>query len=130
MVRQLKVPVGFGANPPYGPAIRQSCPRALRDPDTENCDGNNDDARTLEDLGGDYIGLVKTIEEELCTVAGLEGLQAEARKGRAEGAKICWKPAIGDDTAGVTKTTPTSRAWRRTAKWLGKRLAYEKRQEC
>ena len=32
MVRQLKVPAGFGAALPYGPAIRQSCPQALRNP--------------------------------------------------------------------------------------------------
>ena len=72
----------------------------------------------MDELGGDYIGLVRTIEDVLCSVAGLEGLEAEARKGRAEGAKFCWKPAIGDDAAGPAKTTSTSRAWRRTAKWL------------
>ena len=56
-------------------------------------EGNCDDARTLE---------------ELCSVAGLDGLQADARKGRADGAKFCWKPAMGDDTAGAAKTTSTS----------------------
>ena len=45
-------------------------------------------------------------------------MQAEARKGRAEGAKFCWKPAVGDDTGGAAKTTSASRAWRKTAKWL------------
>ena len=46
-------------------------------------------------------------------------MQAEAKKGRAEGAKFCWKPAMGDDTAEATKTTSASRAWRKTAKWIG-----------
>ena len=50
---------------------------------------------------------------------GLEGQQAQARKGRSQGAKFRWKPAMGDDTAGAAKSTSISRAWRRTANWLG-----------
>ena len=50
---------------------------------------------------------------------GLEGLQPQARKGRSNGVRFCWKPAMGDDTAGAAKTTSVSRAWKRTAKWLG-----------
>ena len=50
---------------------------------------------------------------------GLEGRQAEAKKGRSAGAHFCWKPALGDGTAGAAKTTSASRAWRKTAKWLG-----------
>ena len=118
MVRQLKVPVGFGASLPYGPANRQSSPLALRDPTAEVDEGNCSDARTIDDLAADYEGLIGTIEKELCSVAGLDGLQAEARSGRAGGAKFCWKPAMGDDTEGATKTTSASRAWRRTSKRL------------
>lgn len=44
MVRQLKVLVGVGAILPYGPAIRQSCPQALRDPGTDHGEGNCGDA--------------------------------------------------------------------------------------
>ncbi len=73
----------------------------------------------IEELGRDYNGLIKAIEEELCVVEGLEGIQAEAKKGRSEGPRFCWKPALGDDTAGAAKTTSASRAWRKTAKWLG-----------
>ena len=51
---------------------------------------DNDDGRSLAELGRDYVGLINAIEEELCTVEGLEGLQAQARKGRSEGAKFCW----------------------------------------
>ena len=118
MVRQLKVPVGFGASLPYGPANRQSSPLALRDPTAEVDEGSCSDARTIDDLAADYDGLIGTIEKELCSVAGLDGLQAEGRSGRAGGAKFCWKPAMGDDTEGATKTTFASRAWRRTSKWL------------
>ena len=122
MVRQLKVPAGFGASLPFGPAIQQSSPLALRDPESKLDDGSCDDARTLEELGGDYIGLISTIGKELCSVAGLDGRQAEARKGRADGVKFCWKPTLGDDTTGAAKTTSTSRSWRRTALWLAEVL--------
>ena len=87
MVRQLKVPVGFGALLPYGPANRQSSPLALRDPASEADEGSCSDARTIEELGNDYVGLIDTIEK-LCSVSGLEGLQAEAKRGRAGGAKF------------------------------------------
>jgi hypothetical protein len=80
---------------------------------------DNNDLRSLAELVCDYNGLVESIEKELCAVEGLEGLQAQARKGRTTGARFCWKPAMGDDTAGAAKTTSVSRAWRRTAKWLG-----------
>ena len=75
--------------------------------------------RPLAELGRDCNGLVDSIEAELCAVEGLEELQAQARKGRTAGARFSWKPAMGDDTAGAAKTTSVSRAWRRTAKWLG-----------
>ena len=98
---------------------RRKCPIAPCGPEAEECDYDSNDTRTLEELGGDYNGLVETIEEELCSVEGLEGVQAEARKGRPGGARFCWKPAMGDDTAGAAKTTSVSMAWRKTAKWLG-----------
>ena len=75
--------------------------------------------RSLVELGRDYNGLIDAIEEELCAVEGLDGMQSQARKCRSTGAHFCWKPAMGDDTAGAAKTTSVSRAWRRTAKWLG-----------
>ena len=64
-------------------------------------------------------GLVESIETELSAVEGLEGIKAQASKGRSAGARFCWKPALGDDTAGAAKTTSVSRARRLTAKWLG-----------
>ena len=92
-------------------------------PPSAKCNGNgnydNGDARSLAELGKDYNGLIGAIEEELCAVEGLEGLQSQARKGRSKGARFCWKPAMGDDTTGAAKSTSVSRAWRRTAKWLG-----------
>ena len=98
----------------------------LREPCTTvtplSYDGGNyddNDMRSLVELGRDYNGLVDAIEEELCAVEGLEGIQAQARKGRSTGTHFCWKPAMGDDTVGAAKTTSVSRAWRRTAKWLG-----------
>ena len=94
--------------------------RSKKDTGT-NAGGNygNDDERSLTELGKDYNGLINAIEEELCAVEGVEGMQSQARKGRSNGARFCWKPAMGDDTAGAAKTTSVSRAWRRTAKWLG-----------
>ena len=73
---------------------------------------DNDDGRSLAELGRDYVGLINAIEDELSAVEGLEGLKAQARKGRSQGAKFCWKPAMGDDTAGAAKSTSISRAWR------------------
>jgi hypothetical protein len=119
MVRQLKVPVGFGAESQHGPLPRQRCPRALLGHDADEDDCTPDDLRTIEELGKDYEGLVKAIEREMCIVEGLEGVAAEARKGRSLGAKYCWKTAVGDDTKGAAKTTSASRAWRKTATWLG-----------
>ena len=83
---------------------------------------DNGDSRSLAELGRDYNGLMVAIESELCAVEGLDGLQSQARKGRATGAHFCWTTAMGDDTAGAAKTTSVSRAWRRTAKWLGGHL--------
>ena len=144
MVRQLKVPVGFGANLPFGPLPLAGCPRVLCEklseptglgrelcataPGSEAapCDRSgsdnfdNGDSRSLAELGKDYNGLMMAIEDELCTVEGLDGLQSQARKGRATGAHFCWTSAMGDDTAGSAKTTSVSRAWRRTAKLAGR----------
>ena len=44
---------------------------------------NNNDVRSLAELGRDYNGMINAIEEELCAVEGLDGLQAQARKGRS-----------------------------------------------
>ena len=159
MVRQLKVPIGFGADLPFGPMPKTGCPRALcRHQGTESaalCEGiaaheadgetknklsdiqrdatsdvllqssvallsshkgdggdnyDNNDARSLVELGRDYNCRIDTIEDELCAVEGLEGIQAQARKGKTSGAHFCWKPAMGDDTAGAAKTTSVSRA--------------------
>lgn len=81
------------------------------------CDNfDNGDMRSLADLGRDYNDLINAMEDELCAVEGLEGIQAKAKKGRSTGAHFCWKPAAGDDTTGAAKTTSASRGWRRTAK--------------
>jgi len=113
MVRHLKVPAGFGSDLPFGPPVRSCTPLALRGDDDSMDNEVCSDMRTIDDFGKDYVGLITTIENELCAVAGLEGLQAGARQGRAEGAKFCWKPAMGDDTAGATKITSASRACRK-----------------
>ena len=89
---------------------------------------SNGDTRSLTELGQDYNGLMDAIESELCNVEGLDGLQAQARRGRSTGAHFCWTPAMGDDTAGAAKSTSVSRAWRRTAKWLGD-ITSTKRQD-
>ena len=169
MARQLKVPIGFMADLPFGPVPQQGCPLALCSHQESRgiklCDGNfahdvildvvlqqevveasdltrhtvvnsvpsqtpartcggednysNNDARSLAELGRDYNGHIDVIEDELCAVEGLKGRQAQAKRGRSAGARFCWKPAMGDDTAGAAKTTSASRAWRKTAKWLG-----------
>ena len=49
---------------------------------------DNNDARSLAELDCDYNGLVDSIDNELCAVEGLEGLQAQARKGRTTGARF------------------------------------------
>ena len=65
----------------------------------------NGDERSLSELGKDYNGLINAIEEELCAVEGLEGMQSQAKKGRSTGARFCWKPTMGDDAAGAARTT-------------------------
>ena len=47
---------------------------------------DNNDLRSLAELGCDYNGLVDSIERELCAVEELEGIHAQARKGRTTGA--------------------------------------------
>ena len=150
MVRQLKVPIGFAADLPFGPMPQKGCPLALcsrqESRGTQLCDGSsahdvipdvvlqqeaveacdltrhtlansvssptpsgtcggednysNSDTRSHVELGRDYNGPIDAIEDELCNVEGLEGRQAQAKRGRSTGARFCWKPVMGDDTAG------------------------------
>ena len=115
MLRQLKVPVGFGAESQSGPMPWQRCPRVLLGPDVEDDDCIPDDMRTIDELGRDYEGLVTAIEQEMCVVEGLVRVQAQARKGRSLGASYSWRSAVGDDTNGAAKCTSASRVWRKTA---------------
>ena len=68
MARQLKVPIGFGADLPFGPMPQRGCPRAVCEHREGEGDYDNSDARSLEEFGGDYNGLIDTIEDELCAV--------------------------------------------------------------
>ena len=58
VVRELKVPKGFGAILPHGPDAKPTVTdRALIGPDSE-----------LATDGSDYVGLIRQIEAELCAV--------------------------------------------------------------
>ena len=91
LVRQLKVPIGFKADLPFGPLPQTGCPRALCDtsavvpqapPSTPpggwsqepgKVSGDNfanNDARSMAELECDYNGRVESIEAELCVVEG------------------------------------------------------------
>lgn len=98
---------------------RQRCPRALLGAAAVDDDCIPNDLRSFEKLGRDYNGLMDVIEKEMCTVAGLEGIQAEARTRRSASVKYWWRAAVGDDAEGAAKSTSASRAWRKTAVWLG-----------
>lgn len=101
-MRQLKVPLGFGALLPHGPP-------------------NKDNAETKganEQQGSDYSGRITNIEEELCTMEGREGKEAANSSGKKDGAAYCWTNAMGETTAENSRTTSVSRAWRVSARWL------------
>lgn len=90
------MPIGFKADLHFGPLPQTGCPRALcgtarstqvspsalpggwcQEPGNVSGDNfDNNDVRSLAELGCDYNGLVDSIETELCAVEGLEGLQA------------------------------------------------------
>ena len=64
-------------------------PRAVCGHQVGEGDYDKNDVRSLEELGGDYNGLLNSIEDEVCAVEGLEGLQAEAVKGRSAEVHFC-----------------------------------------
>ena len=86
MVRQLCVPVGFGARLHFGPvASRPRCPRALVTDSAEEVEVIGGDLRTLAELGKDHAGMIEMMEDELIEIEGLTGKDAEKRKGRSKG---------------------------------------------
>lgn len=104
MVRQLKVPDGFAAVLPQGPA-------------NQIVAGGT--APLGEECGSDYVGFLRQIVKELCAVESLNPEEAAKKSGREVGVKYCWKNVIVDERADSTRTTSVSRAWRRSAVWLG-----------
>ena len=66
---------------------------------------------TDEQLGDDYAGCVKQLEDELNAIAGLEGKEAMQFCGRVDGPKFVWRKAC-DDKAASARTTHASRSWR------------------
>ena len=59
------------------------------------------------------------MEVEVGNLLGVDGKGAEALKGRSEGPKSVIKNALQDNSVGARRTTAVSRAWKRSAKWLG-----------
>ena len=115
MTRTLQAPKVRGAWLPYGPAVKPpAAPLALQV--GESKDG--DDARTNQELAQDFKGFLELLEKELVLIAGLEGVDAEKHQGRAAGPQYAWVDQSKCETAGPSRTTSVSRAWRRTAGWL------------
>ena len=81
VVRELKVPKGFGAILPHGPAAKpMATDRALNGTDTE-----------LVRDRLEYVWLIRQIESELCAVESLDGKGAAQRSGREAGSGVCGK---------------------------------------
>lgn len=119
MVRQLKVPMGFGARLPHGPVADVPCfPTALVDATSDEAKVDDSDHRSLSVLGTDHAGMIARMEDELTSIEGISGKDAEKRKGRAGGPKYVWKHVAGEAGDSSQNTTSVSRAWRRTATWL------------
>ena len=75
VVRQLKVPLGFGAVLPHGPPNKNELTKE----------------EAGEQLGSDYAGLITKIDEELCIIEGRDGKEAKNSSGRKEGVAYCGK---------------------------------------
>ena len=107
LVRQLKNVGKFEAKMPFGPEPCRVYPEIeamLEDPCT-----TNDDLCTL---------FTDRMERELIDIYGLDPSLAKVFLGRSSGPSFVWRSAL-DDEIGVRKSTSVSRAWRRTANWLG-----------
>ena len=65
VVRQLKVPLGFGAVLPHGPPNKSEVKKE----------------EVGEQLGSSYVGLIAKIEEELCIIEGRDGKEAKHSSG-------------------------------------------------
>ena len=102
--RTIKVPKSHPPVLPHGP-------------EKECKDEDAIDARIDRDLGDDYAGCIRLIEDELNDVAGLGDSDAIHFQGRAQGPEFVWKQ-VGNNTAAFARTTSASRAWRRSASWL------------
>ena len=88
------------------------------DVDTDEAVADKDDHRSLAELGDDHAGMIARMEDELVSIEGLVGKEAEKRKGRAEGPKYVWRHVAGEAGDSSQNTTSVSRAWRRTATWM------------
>lgn len=100
VVRQLKVPLGFGALLPHGPPAKEG--------ERKN--------EANEQLGSDYGVLIARIEEELCIIECREGQEAANSSGRKEGVAYCWNNVMGETTAENRSTRAVPRAWRVSAR--------------
>ena len=79
VVRQLKVPAGFGPVLPFGPSGK---PKEVTEATVNQTKGNEGRCKN-------YTGHITNIEEELCCVEGLDEKEAALRSGRSKGVAYC-----------------------------------------
>ena len=104
MVRTLKKMGTLEAKLPFGPA-RKAC---------------YDDSGLSElELDEKYLLLLTRVESEVGELMGKEGKELEALMGRTSGPVFVQRCALGEVTGGTRKTSSTSRAWKKSAGWLG-----------
>ena len=71
-----------------------------------------------ERLDGDFVILVRMVEDELADICGLEGEAREAATGRATGPRFALKPALGQVASLQPRVSAVASAWRVVATWL------------
>jgi hypothetical protein len=76
------------------------------------------------DIHGEAAKLVDLMENQLVSIAGLEGTEAVNHSGRVEGPQVVMKCPM-QMANGTQRTTPALRAWKVTWKWLGKLLHHK-----
>ena len=117
-MRSLAAPKAFAVHSPFGPLVEPPIqpPEAYPGGDrTDDVSPNTDDE---DEADKEYRVCVEQIERELASLAGLTGKKLVEHTGRADGVGYKWTHASTEQPTGSSKTTSTSRAWRRTAKWL------------
>ena len=112
-IRSLCKPTALGAVLPAG-CLPEPSDYSMIAPMTE-------DVQLLERgerLDGDFVILVRMVEDELADICGLEGEAREAATGRATGPRFALKPALGQVASLQPRVSAVASAWRVVATWL------------